>query len=119
MKTLIKLMHISEAAFIELQWRYGVAYANHQWGHSPVFMDQLLQTTAYWRWWRNQFNIRNRALVSLYGLESMQPDSRLVAQSLWYLFADCHNAENIAAFPCNVVMDSILTEIAKNTMHEN
>lgn len=112
--TLIALMRITPGSYLELMYRYGAAYAHHQWGTHPTFMGQVLETSAYWRWWRQNFTLRSDQLVSKYMLTQVGTDSHNVSYAVTWLFAEANTAENIHIYPSNVIMDQILTEISVN-----
>ena len=102
-KTTIKsLLLINEETYFWKVINAGVEFAEFYWAKDAALVKAITETTAYWDWWRNQFDQQNEVFINRYQCY------RCDEKKLYQEWESCLEPEAVIAYPCQYVIDEAL-----------
>jgi hypothetical protein len=91
-KAIQRLLNINEEDYTAMLFDCAFAFANHFY-RVKVAVDQIIKTSAYWNWYRNQFEQADILFIHRFR------DSGSTKKALRELWKEEHAAYKLEAFP--------------------
>lgn len=103
---LCKHMNMSADEYSQLVFDNAYAYLNRIIPNDQLGMDLLTKSKAFWAWWQNQWNRRDRIFIREIDLHDVQhivsPDASTLMRELYF---ETHSVEGITVFPSRMILE--------------
>lgn len=116
---ILELTGFSIEEYAELVWDTGIRFAYLYTNEDDWAVRIMTQTSHYWSWWRNQWNIVDTAILEDREKRDGTPTKEFYRRQ--YLIR--HSLKNMVATPNQMVMDAtysaMTTKVWKQTMQQS
>lgn len=110
--TVQKLLLINLLTYSTRVYEAGIAFAEFYWAKDEALVKAIIETKAYWDWWRNQFDQQNEVFINRY--KAYRCDEK----KLYAEWEACHEPEAVIAYPGQYVIDEALNKMFSNFWSE-
>ena len=98
---IMPLLDWSENEYQDFKMRGGCAFLQNYMPQQPEFIDELIETALFWRWWCNQWLIRDEVFLTTEGIAFIGKTIRVCC------YKHLHNPVELAK---ELIIDSIVFE---------